>query len=196
MAFSFLCINFDTSFLFSQDVFLMIRRKKLTIFTDAKDSTTVLELKKMIEGNFELIIIRFDKWLFRVDLSLVFLFFPQALLKSHLKINNFLTKIMLKWRILEHYRTMAWLLVLPRLNVLLKLVLPLGECKITSCRTETGLLFGEKKNFYFIYFLLFFAGEKMAALNNWKWPLIHLHLIYQMLWKPQKQMEQNCRPEF
>ncbi|XP_034245570.1 elongin-B-like isoform X2 [Thrips palmi] len=32
------------------DVFLMIRRKKLTIFTDAKDSTTVLELKKMIEG--------------------------------------------------------------------------------------------------------------------------------------------------
>ncbi|XP_026285501.1 elongin-B [Frankliniella occidentalis] len=32
------------------DVFLMIRRKKLTIFTDAKDATTVLELKKMIEG--------------------------------------------------------------------------------------------------------------------------------------------------
>ncbi|KAL6260118.1 elongin-B [Pogonomyrmex barbatus] len=32
------------------DVFLMIRRKKLTIFTDAKDDTTVLELKKMIEG--------------------------------------------------------------------------------------------------------------------------------------------------
>jgi len=28
----------------------MIRRKKLTIFTDAKDDTTVLELKKMIEG--------------------------------------------------------------------------------------------------------------------------------------------------
>jgi hypothetical protein len=33
-----------------QDVFLMIRRKKVTIFTDAKDTTTVLELKKMIEG--------------------------------------------------------------------------------------------------------------------------------------------------
>ncbi|XP_060524500.1 elongin-B [Cylas formicarius] len=32
------------------DVFLMIRRKKLTIFTDAKDNTTVLELKKIIEG--------------------------------------------------------------------------------------------------------------------------------------------------
>lgn len=32
------------------DVFLMIRRKKLTIFTDAKDTTTVLELKRMIEG--------------------------------------------------------------------------------------------------------------------------------------------------
>lgn len=33
-----------------QDVFLMIRRKKQTIFTDAKDTTTVLELKKIIEG--------------------------------------------------------------------------------------------------------------------------------------------------
>lgn len=33
-----------------QDVFMMIRRKKSTIFTDAKDTTTVLELKKMIEG--------------------------------------------------------------------------------------------------------------------------------------------------
>uniref|UniRef100_A0A1B6LXB6 Elongin-B n=1 Tax=Graphocephala atropunctata TaxID=36148 RepID=A0A1B6LXB6_9HEMI len=32
------------------DVFLMIRRKKLTIFTDAKDTTSVLELKKIIEG--------------------------------------------------------------------------------------------------------------------------------------------------
>ncbi|RZF43431.1 hypothetical protein LSTR_LSTR001692 [Laodelphax striatellus] len=32
------------------DVFLMIRRKKLTIFTDAKDTTSVLELKKKIEG--------------------------------------------------------------------------------------------------------------------------------------------------
>ena len=28
----------------------MIRRKKLTIFTDAKESTTVLQLKKMIQG--------------------------------------------------------------------------------------------------------------------------------------------------
>ncbi|XP_059475593.1 elongin-B isoform X2 [Neocloeon triangulifer] len=28
----------------------MIRRKKVTIFTDCKDTTTVLELKKMIEG--------------------------------------------------------------------------------------------------------------------------------------------------
>lgn len=28
----------------------MIRRKKLTIFTDAKDTTSVLELKKIIEG--------------------------------------------------------------------------------------------------------------------------------------------------
>lgn len=29
---------------------MMIRRKKTTIFTDAKDTTTVLELKKMVEG--------------------------------------------------------------------------------------------------------------------------------------------------
>ena len=32
------------------DVFLMIRRKKSTFFLDAKDNTTVLELKRMIEG--------------------------------------------------------------------------------------------------------------------------------------------------
>ena len=32
------------------DVFLMVRRKKSTIFLDAKETTTVLDLKKMIEG--------------------------------------------------------------------------------------------------------------------------------------------------
>jgi len=32
------------------DVFLMVRRKKTTIFLDAKETTTVLDLKKMIEG--------------------------------------------------------------------------------------------------------------------------------------------------
>jgi elongin-B len=32
------------------DVFLMIRRKKQTIFTDVKDNTTVYEVKKIIEG--------------------------------------------------------------------------------------------------------------------------------------------------
>ncbi|XP_012286335.1 elongin-B [Orussus abietinus] len=32
------------------DVFLMIRRKKMTIFTDAKENASVLELKKMIQG--------------------------------------------------------------------------------------------------------------------------------------------------
>ncbi|XP_013422017.1 elongin-B [Lingula anatina] len=32
------------------DVFLMIRRKKTTIFIDAKESTTVGELKKVVEG--------------------------------------------------------------------------------------------------------------------------------------------------
>ncbi|KAL5017268.1 hypothetical protein ScPMuIL_006857 [Solemya velum] len=32
------------------DVFLMIRRKKCTIFTDAKETTTIHELKKIIEG--------------------------------------------------------------------------------------------------------------------------------------------------
>ncbi|KAI4875347.1 hypothetical protein NFI96_022836 [Prochilodus magdalenae] len=35
---------------FSQDVFLMIRRHKTTIFTDAKESTTVYELKRIVEG--------------------------------------------------------------------------------------------------------------------------------------------------
>ncbi|XP_064549927.1 elongin-B [Drosophila montana] len=32
------------------DVFLMIRRHKTTIFTDAKENTSVVELKRMIEG--------------------------------------------------------------------------------------------------------------------------------------------------
>ncbi|XP_023646839.1 elongin-B [Paramormyrops kingsleyae] len=32
------------------DVFLMIRRHKTTIFTDAKESTTVFELKRIVEG--------------------------------------------------------------------------------------------------------------------------------------------------
>ncbi|KAG7497483.1 elongin-B [Solea senegalensis] len=32
------------------DVFLMIRRHKATIFTDAKESTTVYELKRIVEG--------------------------------------------------------------------------------------------------------------------------------------------------
>lgn len=34
----------------SQDVFLTVRRKKTTIFIDAKESWTVLQLKKAIEG--------------------------------------------------------------------------------------------------------------------------------------------------
>ena len=32
------------------DVFLMVRRKKTTIFLDAKENSTVGDLKKMIEG--------------------------------------------------------------------------------------------------------------------------------------------------
>ncbi|RWS23623.1 RNA polymerase II transcription elongation factor-like protein [Leptotrombidium deliense] len=32
------------------DVFLMVRRKKTTIFLDAKENTNVVELKKMIAG--------------------------------------------------------------------------------------------------------------------------------------------------
>ncbi|KAK1794415.1 hypothetical protein P4O66_011299 [Electrophorus voltai] len=32
------------------DVFLMIRRHKTTIFTDAKESTSVYELKRIVEG--------------------------------------------------------------------------------------------------------------------------------------------------
>uniref|UniRef100_A0A2I2ZE99 Ubiquitin-like domain-containing protein n=1 Tax=Gorilla gorilla gorilla TaxID=9595 RepID=A0A2I2ZE99_GORGO len=32
------------------DVFLVIRRHKTTIFTDAKESSTVFELKRVVEG--------------------------------------------------------------------------------------------------------------------------------------------------
>lgn len=35
---------------------MMIRRKKTTIFTDAKDTTPVHELKKMIEGDINMFI--------------------------------------------------------------------------------------------------------------------------------------------
>ena len=48
--------HYPTSILFpastaaAMDVFLMIRRKKTTMFLDAKENTTVGELKKMIEG--------------------------------------------------------------------------------------------------------------------------------------------------
>ncbi|XP_067388030.1 elongin-B-like isoform X2 [Emydura macquarii macquarii] len=34
----------------AMDVFLMIRRHKMTIFADAKETTTVQELKKIVEG--------------------------------------------------------------------------------------------------------------------------------------------------
>ncbi|KAJ8974884.1 hypothetical protein NQ317_011730 [Molorchus minor] len=49
------------------DVFLMIRRKKLTIFTDAKDTTTVLELKKIIEGDIAYFDIFLNQQLFNKD---------------------------------------------------------------------------------------------------------------------------------
>jgi hypothetical protein len=32
------------------DVFLMVRRKKSTLFVDAKETTSVLELKRIVEG--------------------------------------------------------------------------------------------------------------------------------------------------
>ena len=32
------------------DVFLMIRRNKTTIFADAKETTTIYEVKRIIEG--------------------------------------------------------------------------------------------------------------------------------------------------
>ncbi|KAF5894988.1 Transcription elongation factor B polypeptide 2-like, partial [Clarias magur] len=38
------------SSVYDMDVFLMIRRHKTTIFTDAKESTTVYELKRIVEG--------------------------------------------------------------------------------------------------------------------------------------------------
>ncbi len=33
-----------------QDVFLMIRRQKMTVFIDAKESTSIQELKRMVQG--------------------------------------------------------------------------------------------------------------------------------------------------
>ncbi|RXG70401.1 Transcription elongation factor B polypeptide 2 [Armadillidium vulgare] len=35
---------------FPQDVFLMVRRKKTTVFIDAKETTSVRELKRILQG--------------------------------------------------------------------------------------------------------------------------------------------------
>lgn len=40
-----MCCSFIT-----MDIYMMIRRQKTTIFTDAKENTSVLELKKILEG--------------------------------------------------------------------------------------------------------------------------------------------------
>ncbi|KAI4876863.1 hypothetical protein NFI96_003758 [Prochilodus magdalenae] len=44
------CQNYNQFNISQTDVFLMIRRHKTTIFTDAKESTTVYELKRIVEG--------------------------------------------------------------------------------------------------------------------------------------------------
>lgn len=41
---------FTWSSLIAQDVFLTVRRKKLTLFLDAKENTSVLQLKQVIQG--------------------------------------------------------------------------------------------------------------------------------------------------
>lgn len=65
-----------THFFLPQDVFLTIRRHKTTIFTDAKESTTVYELKRIVEG----ILKRTpeDQRLYKVSLD-------QSVLQSQLK---------------------------------------------------------------------------------------------------------------
>lgn len=52
----------------------MIRRKKLTIFTDAKDTTTVLELKRIIEGEFFVNKVHSWRWVLFGFLSVLHLF--------------------------------------------------------------------------------------------------------------------------
>ncbi|KAK7475671.1 hypothetical protein BaRGS_00033097 [Batillaria attramentaria] len=47
--------SYGQNILFFQDVFLMIRRKQCTIFTDAKESATLYEVKKIIEGILKII---------------------------------------------------------------------------------------------------------------------------------------------
>ena len=42
--------HFTWSSLTAQDVFLTVRRKKLTLFLDAKENTSVLQLKQVIQG--------------------------------------------------------------------------------------------------------------------------------------------------
>lgn len=42
----------------------MIQRKKLTIFTDVKDNTEIYEVKKIIEGTFDSILIKLIRVLY------------------------------------------------------------------------------------------------------------------------------------
>ena len=66
------------------DVFLMVRRKKTTIFLDAKESSTVMDLKKMIEGITKKA--PADQQLFNKDdqgMDLYFSISPSIHLRSH-----------------------------------------------------------------------------------------------------------------
>lgn len=47
-------VEFSNSFTSSQDVFLMVRRKKTTVFIDAKETTTVRELKRILQGKVQM----------------------------------------------------------------------------------------------------------------------------------------------
>lgn len=48
----------------------MIRRQKTTIFTDAKDNTTVKELKQMIEGEFSTVELTTHTFLQQIPMKL------------------------------------------------------------------------------------------------------------------------------
>lgn len=79
----------------------MIRKKKTTIFTDAKDNTTVQELKKMIEGRlmiFFFFLLISPKIVFK---QIKFIF--QEFLKLNLKIKFYITKIVCLWKMIRPY---------------------------------------------------------------------------------------------
>lgn len=98
--------------IFPQDVYLMIRRKMLTIFIDTKDNNTVYELKKMIHG------IRFGSFYVacaRFASMRLCAFAPQyPTCKTAVSLCPSFLKVMLRWHFSYYYNFIGLLYLINR----------------------------------------------------------------------------------